>query len=50
MIMNSIIRIRDLWDNGIIEILCLKSEAEAKKAKIEAENKEFGIKAEVVIL
>ena len=48
--MTAKIVIKDLFDNGITEILCLKEDAPRKAEKIRKENKEYGIDAEVSIV
>jgi len=48
--MNAKIVIKDLFDGGITEVLCLKEDAQRKADNIRKENKEYGIDAEVSIV
>ena len=48
--MTAKIVIKDLWDGGITEVLCLKENAEKKAQKIRKENADYGIEAEVNII
>lgn len=49
--MKTKIVIKDLFDNGITEILCTnKEEANTKVEQIKKENLDFGIEAEIKII
>jgi hypothetical protein len=42
--------VRDLSDGGVIEILCLKEEAEKKAKELQDEHRECGIDVDVKVV